>query len=347
MTVKKKITRLEFLDFLRFFAAFAVIIQHVFEKLSPSFEYFATNYFQFGIFGVIVFFLTSGFIIPVSLEKHKTLKGFWKSRLYRLFPLYIFSIITQLTLIKFNIIEGDMPTLVGFFANLFMMAKFTGQPLIIDLYWTLNIEMVFYIIVSGLFLIKKLNKTVLLAYIALVLAFLLGGVAIGILHKAGSGSGLILSIATMFVGTVFYRYMNGTIPLKQLVGVTITAFVVLFLVIYFNMYGKPPEKLTGFLSTLNAYFGAYILFIVCFCFRGISYPKPFLFLGLISYSLYLIQGSVMPIILPQFTDKAFLGSVLCISVIILVSYLTYTFIEKPFIKMGRTTKKDLPLVKEV
>src|SRR5690606_28580865 len=139
-----------------------------------------------------IFFLTSGFVIPVSLEKHQSLKAFWIGRLYRLFPLYIFSIILQLILIKLNYIDAELPTTAGLIFNIIMLAKFTGHPLIEGLYWTLNVEMVFYILVSILFLLKQLSKTFLLAVIALTGALLLGGFVIGYLHIA-SGWGLILS----------------------------------------------------------------------------------------------------------------------------------------------------------
>src|SRR6186713_1339102 len=81
--------RLEFLDFLRFIAAFSVLIQHACEKVFPAFAYFCTHYFQFGVFGVTLFFLCSGFVIPVSLEKSHSLKKFWINRVFRLYPLYL------------------------------------------------------------------------------------------------------------------------------------------------------------------------------------------------------------------------------------------------------------------
>ncbi|HEY4206396.1 MAG TPA: hypothetical protein VGM31_06285, partial [Puia sp.] len=59
-TAATRKARLEFLDFLRFMAAMSVLIQHACEKVFPSFAYFTTHYFQFGVFGVSLFFLCSG-----------------------------------------------------------------------------------------------------------------------------------------------------------------------------------------------------------------------------------------------------------------------------------------------
>lgn len=329
----KKANRFEFLDFLRFLAAFSVIIQHVFEKLSPAFKDFSTNYFQFGTFGVVIFFLTSGFVIPVSLEKHKSLKAFWIGRLYRLFPLYIFSIILQLTLIKLDYTDAELPSITALFANIIMLAKFTGQPLIEGLYWTLNVEMVFYILVSVLFVLKQLSKTLLLAFAAMGIALLLGGFAIGYLQLASSGWGLILSIATMFTGTVFYRYIKEEISFKQLFAIVTFAFITILTITYLNLYNKPQSDLT-FWSGTNGYIFAYIVFIIFFCLRSLQYPKPLLFMGLISYSLYLMQAAVMPVVFSLLNDIV-IGSTVCITCIIIVSWITYKYIENPFIKMGK------------
>ena len=90
--------RLEFLDALRGLAAFAVILQHAGQNLSPSYSAFAFSIFDLGNFGVTVFFLCSGFIIPISLERQGSLRSFWIRRFFRLYPLYWFCIGADLLL---------------------------------------------------------------------------------------------------------------------------------------------------------------------------------------------------------------------------------------------------------
>ncbi|KAA3438563.1 acyltransferase family protein [Rufibacter hautae] len=198
-------SRLEFLDFLRCIAASAVMLQHALESKSPAFAEFSTKYFQFGVFGVTLFFLTSGFIIPVSIERANSIKAFWISRIYRLFPLYLVSILVTLLLISLGWLEGTPPTAASLLANAVMLAKFLGQPLIQGLYWTLNLEMVFYLLVTGLFMVGLLQRSVLLAMGALAAALLLGVVGTQVLHFFESGWGLCFQLATMFVGTVYFR----------------------------------------------------------------------------------------------------------------------------------------------
>ena len=43
-----------------------------------------------------VFFLVSGYIIPASLERKGSVRGFWVSRAFRLYPLYIVGIAVSL-----------------------------------------------------------------------------------------------------------------------------------------------------------------------------------------------------------------------------------------------------------
>jgi peptidoglycan/LPS O-acetylase OafA/YrhL len=37
-------------------------------------------------YGVFVFFLVSGYIVPASLERKGSVHGFWVSRVFRLYP---------------------------------------------------------------------------------------------------------------------------------------------------------------------------------------------------------------------------------------------------------------------
>jgi peptidoglycan/LPS O-acetylase OafA/YrhL len=45
-----------------------------------------------GDYGVFVFFLISGYIVPASLERKGSVRTFWVSRLFRLYPLYLLAV---------------------------------------------------------------------------------------------------------------------------------------------------------------------------------------------------------------------------------------------------------------
>src|SRR4051812_44006338 len=84
--------RLDFLDGLRGIAALAVFMAHAIHKVAPGFSAYYEPYFNMGNWGVVLFFLCSGFILPVSLERQGSLGRFWVRRFFRLYPMYWISV---------------------------------------------------------------------------------------------------------------------------------------------------------------------------------------------------------------------------------------------------------------
>src|SRR5438093_378798 len=84
--------RLAFLDVARGVAALSVAAMHCIDVASPAFRRATEEAFNPGVFGVITFFLVSGYIIPFSLERLGSLRAFWISRFFRLYPLYWLSL---------------------------------------------------------------------------------------------------------------------------------------------------------------------------------------------------------------------------------------------------------------
>ena len=85
-------SRLDFLDALRGIAALLVVVQHVGERYIGWIPGFAATWFSFGRFGVTIFFLVSGFVIPYAFEKENAVRSFWIKRFFRLYPLYWLSL---------------------------------------------------------------------------------------------------------------------------------------------------------------------------------------------------------------------------------------------------------------
>src|SRR6201986_1829209 len=81
-------SRLAWLDALRGFAALCVVFDHGSTLLLLPARSFLYQWFNFGQYGVFVFFLVSGYIVPASLERKGSLRAFWTSRGVRLYPMY-------------------------------------------------------------------------------------------------------------------------------------------------------------------------------------------------------------------------------------------------------------------
>ncbi len=332
--------RMEFLDFLRCMAAFSVLIQHACEKLFPSFAWFTSHYFQFGVFGVTLFFLSSGFVIPVSLEKTHSLRKFWINRVFRLYPLYLVSMISTLILVVSR--HGVLPSEGDLLANLTMLQKFLGRPSILHLYWTLSLEMAFYIMVSLVFLAGWLRRSVTLVVISLVVSLLVGVVCTQLLHLFTQGWGTAFYFSTMFIGFLYYRRHQGKVSPAVLTAVVLSAMGVLLVITYLNLYGKDRPEAMGTLSFLpvtTAIAGAYLLFTISFILRRIKYPSFLLTLGVISYSLYLVQATVFSII-PVF-PQPYLTVIVWLAAIILLSFVTYHLVEAPFMGLGKQLQKRI------
>src|ERR1041384_7714883 len=80
--------RVAWLDALRGFAALVVVFEHALEPLLPEARPAVKAVFEPGWYGVLVFFLVSGYIVPASLERRGSVRAFWISRLFRLYPLF-------------------------------------------------------------------------------------------------------------------------------------------------------------------------------------------------------------------------------------------------------------------
>ncbi len=205
--------RLSFLDFLRGIAALAVCFEHAGYRLWPHFRELTHTYFSFGKFGVTAFFLTSGFVIPYSLERGNSLGRFWVSRFFRLYPLYWFSIAVTVILLccgVADVTETDFPghLVRNVLINLTMFQEYVGTPNALGLYYTLAMEMAFYIGFSILFL-KKINRRSLpIAWLAsTTLAILAVSVPLTLGRRVPlAGLFYFLCLA---VGTTIYRNFTG------------------------------------------------------------------------------------------------------------------------------------------
>ena len=113
------------------------------------------HWFDPGQYGVFVFFLVSGYIVPASLERKGSVRGFWVSRVFRLYPLYLFAVSAMIVLWASGIgslsgMRSDPVT--ALFADVFMLQSVLWAPTVPNVVWSLAYEMVFYLMLTALFL---------------------------------------------------------------------------------------------------------------------------------------------------------------------------------------------------
>jgi peptidoglycan/LPS O-acetylase OafA/YrhL len=147
-------SRLAWLDALRGFAALCVVFDHGSTLLLLPARDFLYRWLNFGQFGVFVFFLVSGYIVPASLERKGSLRTFWTSRGFRLYPMYaaalVFAVLAYLY--RYGTINGgEHHPLTSVTSWLLMLPNMLTGPNVPNVTWTLSYEMVFYLLLVGLF----------------------------------------------------------------------------------------------------------------------------------------------------------------------------------------------------
>ncbi|GAA4234893.1 acyltransferase [Actinomadura meridiana] len=149
--------RLRELDLLRFVAAFLVVLHHYVGRISgwgvPNHHHMPgiAQIAHFGNLGVDLFFLISGFVILMSAWG-RGVGDFAVSRTVRIFPCYWFGAAIALAgyaLVGETPMQSHSP-LRPFLPNLTMLQTGIGMPNMEVVYWTLWVELHFYVLIAML-----------------------------------------------------------------------------------------------------------------------------------------------------------------------------------------------------
>ncbi|MEU9302526.1 acyltransferase [Streptomyces sp. NPDC048269] len=197
-------SRLGWLDALRGIAALIVALHHFDVLRMLPFGGMVRRNFDTGLFGVMLFFIVSGYIIPASLERRGDVRGFWIGRLFRIYPALIAGLVLSIMMLP----DGDGSVallrtgddLASLVANGLMLQDLLGVINGMNVTWTLCYEMVFYFFVTALFT-RGLHRHSGPIAVALAGVALAAGTAVGTqLVSAELGSTrLLLLIVTPIV----------------------------------------------------------------------------------------------------------------------------------------------------
>ncbi|MEN3535221.1 acyltransferase [Microbispora sp. ZYX-F-249] len=359
-------SRLAWLDALRGVAAPAVALHHSAWTFVPAVWAEVDRRVDVGTWGVFVFFLVSGYIIPASLERRGDLRAFWTGRAFRLLPLLLAALALALLLAYAGVFETSPgldnrpPPLVAL-ANLTMLQELLGVPSVIGVMWTLSYEMAFYLMTAGLFAVRQAHRPAPIAVVLAVAAVPLGllmphatinggadpaaailGVAVvlviavtmlangrlrtaaavigGLLGLAlvvlgsriGAGQGLVIA-AMMFAGTAVHRAERGMLRWRWAVAALLTVLACGVLVAREPAWASAVLLAAGF-------------FVLVFALRRRSFPRWLAYLGVISFSLYLLHPLLLRAVpnLPVF----FLA-------LLVLGHVAYRLVESPGQRLGR------------
>ncbi len=356
--------RLLFVDALRGFAAIYVILFHIVNVPQPNLRISDRIYPMLfnGTSGVTLFFIISAFTLCYTLygtqPDAKSTITFYIRRIFRIIPLYYIWLIVIITynwgLHLYMLVTPDLYLYAGFGYNLFP-GKQWG---IVPASWTLSIEVIFYVFFPVLFKwVTNLKKAVAFLLLTLLISYVHYVIMSRLMiYKYIIEMGILSHLPTFAAGIVIF-YVHKTLGEKKQRKKSFLIFsiaIALFLTIpYVFEYIK-----AGYFTRIYT-----MTFIYAILFIGLSVcPVSFftnrviIFLGTLSYSLYLNHPPVIWLLLPVYKHIYSLGlhislswficTLLTLAPLIGVSYVTHRFIEKPGLAIGRNLIKKIANRKE-
>jgi peptidoglycan/LPS O-acetylase OafA/YrhL len=356
------IMKLRFAHQLRAIAALSVVINHYwgiffspvvravigtpasFVPLKPAYTHHvlspAWGGFLYGAFGVAVFFLISGFVIPISLRNIST-GQFLTRRFFRIYPVYWLCLLISISLYfvcswYWSTPLSDRISVPFLTKNLPLVHSAAGLSSLDFVSWSLAVELKFYVIFALVFLIGKNAHQV----IVLSIGFLALCCAAAFFSTHGMNPHAFFSYAVsdmkyitfMFFGCLFYYVLYRELSAKVALGYGAMIYA-LFATI--NSFYE-----TGLFGALTKnYIYALILFSVCYLLRNRFKENRIMdFLANISFPLYLVHSMIgyvaMPILIDQGVSFTFAWMIsLCMTV--LVAFLVHRYVEVPVNNFGK------------
>jgi peptidoglycan/LPS O-acetylase OafA/YrhL len=216
---------LGWLDALRGIAALVVVFDHATYTFMADFRRELMPEFNTSRYGIMVFFLVSGYIIPASLERRGCVRTFWIGRVFRMYPLWAAVVTAVLVLDLAGVADmrtgsGEQSGATVAVAHVTLLQELLGTPSLLLVLWTLSYEMAFYLLVVALFTVR-LNEwswavAVTLAVLAAVSAAAGGMLSASALSDA-VGTGPLAALASVAM-VVAICCASTTLPSLRVFG---------------------------------------------------------------------------------------------------------------------------------
>jgi peptidoglycan/LPS O-acetylase OafA/YrhL len=323
------------LDLLRFIAAIAVVVFHYtyrgysadglstlrFDEFAPVSKYCS--------YGVNFFFMISGYVILLTAY-FRDAKSFVISRMIRLYPAYWFALILTsfcILLMGQNIFHV---TLVQFLCNLSMIQSVFKINDVDGVYWTLFVEIRFYLLIFIVLSIGQIKNIIIFLYCWSIVSILNLFIALPVVFKFF----LILNYAPFFIaGSVFF--------LARIHGYNVAKILLLLTSITLCLFYTNQQLLETSEYYKTSFSPIIVTIIICFIFfifillslRKLDFVnKPFMYLlGILTYPLYLVHQNIGYMIFNHTAGllNRWVILVITVTLMITVAYCISVFVERP------------------
>jgi peptidoglycan/LPS O-acetylase OafA/YrhL len=277
--------RLFELDALRGFAACGIMLYHYTIRYGELFERPASGGVSpespWGQLAVHLFFMISGFVIFMTLERTRRPLDFVVSRFSRLYPVYWAAVLVTSVVLLAAPLPGRTPTLGQALINLTMLQRWLRTPSVDGVYWTLAVELAFYAIMLGIYGLGRLSRIE-----RLVVPCLIAQAIAAIVVRLGDfklpaivSTTFLVPYAHLFIAGIIFFHVRGDGLNRRRI-----ALLAGCLGVHALFYGFLQAVAIALL------FGVFLL--MAFGRLGFLAARPVVFLGGISYSLYLIHQNI-------------------------------------------------------
>jgi|GEM_PF-4057693 len=335
------------IDGIRFYAAFAVFLQHVitgaivgyFRIPADQFGYHSgplwqriAFYFTDGNHGVDVFFIISGFLmarIVLSGKARFDYPKFIGNRVRRIYPAFLVSLVIA-TLVE-CLLFGWAWKPVDFAKNLIFLNGIPGYPVFAynHVSWSLGFEFAFYLMIPALLLLTRLVDQRIAAGLAL------------------AGAGLLIPDTFIRMKALFVGALIGAFSDQQLRSLARRVPLAVVLTLYL---GCGVLKAVWFATYLDYYY--WFLAVAALAFVKITMDQdnplskffsggPMRRLGTMSYSFYLYHSLIATAVLVYLTPQppslaaALWYGAFTFVLTLLVSWLSYQLVESRYFRLER------------
>lgn len=320
------VERLELLDLYRGLSILLVLLFHYtshqrieFLKLTSS-----TIDISFGYLGVQAFFAISGFCIYLTMTRAHSATEFLAKRIARLWPALIAcALITQL-IVAWEGLPGREVSWGQWLASIFLLNDI-GIPFIDGAYWSILIEVKYYVIFA---IIYKYTKRPFEALVAFYLTTVFIACLLEPDYKVISSVVKIIAITKYFpwfiLGAAFFLVYSRK---RSLAVVAQAVAVVLLSVLAIEQQSQTEQLIALALVTIT--------FALLLYYPAVQLPRWARYGGLISYPLYLVHQYVGFVVIRELApliESTEVKLLLATLAVVLIAHLVHITVEFRFRK---------------
>lgn len=276
------------LDTVRFVLIAAVMLYHYTVRWRPPnndvdlYKYFSlySDYLEICAYGVRIFFMISGFFIASALTKYYDGTLFMYNRLRRIYPAFLVCCTLTFALVAVMPAEFEVG-LLDYIFSLGFIAGNVGAHFVDGAYWSLAVEIKFYLFAYLSFAAMKSRY-----WIGLIALSLLGAI-VGTFAPKIAKEILLGPYMPMFLAGIGLYY-HATVRRRD-IAFSLYATCIALLVVhidFFTLHGVPSRLVVLCVAA------AMVLIVALVCSGADFAFGPTAYLGVISYEIYLLHQKI-------------------------------------------------------